>query len=915
MTNKKYIFFLIVAVFGVYFNSLPNEFIFDDIPLVKNSVNVIEMGFWDLVRSYRPLRYISYALDYRIFGMNPWGFRLMNIFYHSLTVLSVFWMLQVFGFTKRAAFFSALIFAIHPVNTDSVAYISGRRDVIMGLFYVLSIGMFMKFYNEIRQSRVKSEEKDNNSPSPSNPLNPLSQGDLNNNSPDTLLNNSPNPSFKKRGIRNALLPLFVKERVGESSSEGTNASLPLFVKERAGGELFCFLFLSLLFMFFSISSKEMGATIPLIYILYIFYKDGSKLFAKRWFYIVMMVFLLLFSFFSFMAISGGGSGLISLEGVHFHGNSPKVHYLTATTIWLHYLKQATLPFWLILDNANFPLILDWNFKVFFSILSMFIYVWVVWRLVSGGNNNSLNPSNPLNPLSQGDLNNNSSDTSNPLNPLSQGDLNNNSSNPLRRGKRSTGAFPLSASVKKRGIRDESLPLFVKERAGGELFNGGINLPCSTTTAFFLVFFVIALAPVLQIIPLHEIVAEHYLYVPIIGFCAVFGMWSDRLLCGKMDNNSPDTSNPLNPLSQGDLNNNSLNPSNPLNPLSQGDLNNNSLNPSLKKREVRRCIAPSLCEREGWGELFNGGINLPRLTATLTALILLFFSAQTIRRNFQLKNHWTVFHADERVAPLSFRGLFTLGAEYVNMRFPDKAWEYYQKAIDTGSWDGNLLSNIIGYHILKGNHNRAISFFEEMEKRGELITSNGVLNTAVLYMLRGKCERAIQLASSFNPDIIQRKRVEIVKNCKEHNFARFDNNSIEDIYEKQLLMKELGLEIERKPYLKWLLIAWKNSKSLKTSNPLNPLSQGDLNNNSLNPSLRASRSSWLENVSPLHIIRELAVVNLQSDIPEAIKYYKMERDLRQKMGKPVPEIVEQSIIALKHYKHQVLVEGKYLKLDW
>ena len=52
--------------------------------------------------------------------------------------------------------------------------------------------------------------------------------------------------------------------------------------------------------------------------------------------------------------------------------------------------------------------------------------------------------------------------------------NNNSPNPLRRGKRSTGAFPLSASVKKRGIRQ--LPLFVKERAGGELFNRETKKP-------------------------------------------------------------------------------------------------------------------------------------------------------------------------------------------------------------------------------------------------------------------------------------------------------------------------------------------------------------------------------------------------------------------------------------------------------
>jgi len=152
----------------------------------------------------------------------------------------------------------------------------------------------------------------------------------------------------------------------------------------AGGELVSlkrrifYLILSFLFLFLSISSKEMGATIPLIFVLYIIYKDGSKLFEKKWFYPAAMSLLLLFSFFVFYAISSGGSGLASLSGFQFHGNSPKVHYLTAATIWLHYLKMTVFPLKLILDNANYPLVLDWNFHVFFSILSMFIYGWLVF---------------------------------------------------------------------------------------------------------------------------------------------------------------------------------------------------------------------------------------------------------------------------------------------------------------------------------------------------------------------------------------------------------------------------------------------------------------------------------------------------------------------------------------------------------
>jgi len=136
VTRHASLLTLLAVSFLIYLNSLPNDFIFDDIPLVQNSINVLSTGFWDLIRSYRPLRYITYSIDYRIFGMNPWGFRLMNIIYHSLTVISLFRMLKVFGLTKRAAFISALIFAVHPVHTDSVAYISGRRDVLMGLFYV-----------------------------------------------------------------------------------------------------------------------------------------------------------------------------------------------------------------------------------------------------------------------------------------------------------------------------------------------------------------------------------------------------------------------------------------------------------------------------------------------------------------------------------------------------------------------------------------------------------------------------------------------------------------------------------------------------------------------------------------------------------------------------------------------------------
>ena len=713
-SDKKPGLILIAVTVIVYFNSLSNDFIFDDIPLVQDSLNVMNMGFLDLILSYRPLRYISYALDYRIFGMHPWGFRLMNIFYHALTVVSLFWMLKVFGLSKRSAFISALIFAIHPVNTDAVAYISGRRDVLMGLFYVLSVGWFMRFYNLTQ---------------PPTPL--LSEG-------------------KKGEI---VLPLFSVKR-------GARGELG-FSRKR-----FFYLFLSLLFMFLSISSKEMGATIPLIFITYIFYKNGTKLLENRIVYLSVMSFLLLFTFFVFITISGGGSGLVSLHGIYFHGNSPEVHYLTASTIWLHYLKLTVFPLKLILDNANYPLVTEWNFLVFFSVLSMFAYGWVVWRLIVGA-------------------------------PFLD-----------RRSFTKTGMTPKKA----------------ESHGKGEKFFA------PTDIAFFLVFFVITLAPVLQIIPLHEIVAVHYLYVPVMGFCAVVGILGDKM----------------------------LKPSSQPSPLNKGE----------------GVFSLSIFKGKGAGIGFF-----------LLLLLITFFSIRTITRNFELKDHWTVFHNDEKWAPLSFRGYFTLGAEYIEMKFPDKAEEYYEKAVNTGFWDPNLLGNLIGLYIVKGDHVSALGFYERTEMQKEPVSPAGALNIAILYSLNGNCDKAVGLATSFSPLSSQLKRIELVKNCKSYDFSRYDINNVKDVYSKQLKMKELGFEIERKPYLMMLV---ERSGELK------------------------GQFSDEEIISFIH---ELAVVNLQSDIPEAIKYYKLEKDIYQKSGRPVPEIVDQSIAALEDYSYKVLVEGRHFKMDW
>jgi len=91
------------------------------------------------------LRWISYVIDYQFSALNPLGYHISNITFHALTSILIYLTISVLVENSRIAFFAALLFAVHPVHTDSVAYISGRRDILSSLFYILGFYLFLKY--------------------------------------------------------------------------------------------------------------------------------------------------------------------------------------------------------------------------------------------------------------------------------------------------------------------------------------------------------------------------------------------------------------------------------------------------------------------------------------------------------------------------------------------------------------------------------------------------------------------------------------------------------------------------------------------------------------------------------------------------------------------------------------------------
>src|SRR3972149_4217623 len=174
------VFILLVVLSGlVYLNSLNNGFYFDDFQyIVENkyirSLQNIPRFFIDIdtlssVGSwhYRPLVLVSHAVNYSIGRLNPAGYHILSLAFHIGTAYLLFLILKTMlggGFIPLA---SALIFAVHPFNSEVVNYITARSSVMSGFFYLLSFYCWVRFRGE--ETDVKRETLDVRSKNDSSP--------------------------------------------------------------------------------------------------------------------------------------------------------------------------------------------------------------------------------------------------------------------------------------------------------------------------------------------------------------------------------------------------------------------------------------------------------------------------------------------------------------------------------------------------------------------------------------------------------------------------------------------------------------------------------------------------------------------------------------------------------------------------
>ena len=146
---------LAALVWIVFGQTLGHDFVnFDDNKYVYENAQVSSgLSFhgvaWAFTRPHNnlwhPLTTLSNMLDCQIFGLKPGGAHFTNVFFHTLAVLWLFLLLeQLTGALWRSAFVAA-IFAIHPLRVESVAWIAERKDVLSGVFFMMTLFAYARY--------------------------------------------------------------------------------------------------------------------------------------------------------------------------------------------------------------------------------------------------------------------------------------------------------------------------------------------------------------------------------------------------------------------------------------------------------------------------------------------------------------------------------------------------------------------------------------------------------------------------------------------------------------------------------------------------------------------------------------------------------------------------------------------------
>ena len=143
-----------MITFGIYIHSVAhNQFVnLDDLIYVSTNDGIKSSNFKLLLTqqtlgNWAPVHMMTLWIQYHLFGLEPSGYHATSLVLHMTNVALVFLFTRILTGTTSIAFFTALLFGIHPMHAESVLWVSAQKDLLAALFWLLSMIVYARTHN------------------------------------------------------------------------------------------------------------------------------------------------------------------------------------------------------------------------------------------------------------------------------------------------------------------------------------------------------------------------------------------------------------------------------------------------------------------------------------------------------------------------------------------------------------------------------------------------------------------------------------------------------------------------------------------------------------------------------------------------------------------------------------------------
>lgn len=161
-TPRKTVFLIILAAFLVYLPHLGNEFVsLDDGLLITKNPASQELT-WRSVsyvfssydpELYIPVTFLTYQIEHAMYGLSSWGFHFTNLVLHTASAVLLHFLIRKLTRREWVSLGVALLFALHPIQTEAVAWAAARKDVLSSFLALSSLLMFLKYKEDEHSSQ------------------------------------------------------------------------------------------------------------------------------------------------------------------------------------------------------------------------------------------------------------------------------------------------------------------------------------------------------------------------------------------------------------------------------------------------------------------------------------------------------------------------------------------------------------------------------------------------------------------------------------------------------------------------------------------------------------------------------------------------------------------------------------------